>query len=334
MNGGKATPFGDQSGAVALMAALGLAIVLVMAALAIDIGHLVTAKAELQSAADAGALAGARGLVPYTTTTPPPQPNWVLGQSRASQAVRVNKIDGVPLTDCQAQPGYWSLALKTLQSTGIVPTSNDVPAIKVTLAKAAGTNGGPVRMMFAPILGRSFCELRAQALAFISAPSGIPPHGGLFPLATPKALVDQYWPLDQPVSFKIGSTYHNPVGGQWTSFLVDANNVPTIRDLIDNGNPSAVNIGDNIWIQPGTKTTLFGDAASKIGSTVLLPVVTTDFGTHSYTPVLGFVSFYIEDSVGGSGKYVLGHFVKDRAVDKATAGGPYFGTFVPPKQAL
>ena len=77
-----------------------------------------------------------------------------------------------------------------------------------------------------------------------------------------------------------------------------------------------------------------GDAASKIGSTVLLPVVTTDFDTHSYTPVLGFVSFYIEDSVGGSGKYVLGHFVKDRAVDKATAGGPYFGTFVPPKQAL
>jgi Putative Flp pilus-assembly TadE/G-like len=203
MNGGKATPFGDQSGAVALMAALGLAIVLVMAALAIDIGHLVTAKAELQSAADAGALAGARGLVPYNTAAPPPQPNWALGQSRASQAVRVNQIDGVPLTDCQAQPGYWNLALKTLQSTGIVPTSNDVPAIKVTLAKAAGANGGPVRMMFAPILGRSFCELRAQALAFISAPSGIPPHGGLFPLATPKALVDQYWPLDHPVSATI-----------------------------------------------------------------------------------------------------------------------------------
>jgi hypothetical protein len=50
--------------------------------------------------------------------------------------------------------------------------------------------------------------------------------------------------------------------------------------------------------------------------------------------VLGFVSFYIEDSVGGSGKYVQGHFVKDRGVEKATPGGPYYGTFIPPKQVF
>lgn len=131
-----------------------------------------------------------------------------------------------------------------------------------------------------------------------------------------------------PISFKIGSSYHSPDGGQWTSLLQDSNNVPTFRGLISNGNPDPLKIGDNIWIQPGTKTTLYSDAASLIGKTVLLPVVTTDFETHSYTPIQGFVSFYIEDAVGGSGKYVQGHFVKDHAV----TGGTYNGTFISPKQ--
>lgn len=323
--------FLDQSGAISVLIALSIVVLLGMGALAIDVGHLSVVKSELQKAADAGALAGARGLVPYDNVSLPPQPNWLEGQTRATQTVRENKADGKPLTDCQVQSGYWSFATKTLQSTGILPTSADVPAIKVTIAKTVGKNGGPVQMLFGPILGKRFSDVSAQALAFISGISGIPAHGGGFPLAVPLALVDQYWFLDSPVSFKIGSTYHNPVGGQWTSFKVDSNNVPTIRDLIANGNPDPLKIGDDIWIQPGTKDTLFKDAASKIKHIVILPVVTTDFATHSYTPILGFVSFYIEDSVGGSGKYVLGHIVKGHALVAANPGGPYFGTFIPPK---
>jgi hypothetical protein len=57
-------------------------------------------------------------------------------------------------------------------------------------------------------------------------------------------------------------------------------------------------------------------------------VVNTDFSTHAYTPILGFASFYIEDAVGGSGKYIQGHFVKN-TIDTAAAGGPVYGTFVP-----
>jgi len=230
------------------------------------------------------------------------------------------------------QTGYWNLATKNLQSTGISPSTNEVPAVLVTAAKIAGQNGGPVQMLFAPLLGINTANVSARALAFISAPAGIPAHGGGFPLATPKALVDQYWYLDPPVSFRIGSAYHDPVGGEWTSFLEDSNNVPTIRDLIANGNPAPLNVGDNIWIQPGTKTTLYGDAASLVGKTVILPVVTTDFETHSYTPILGFVSFYIEASVGGSGKYIQGYFVKDHAITNGTPGGTYNGTFIPPKE--
>ena len=126
---------------------------------------------------------------------------------------------------------------------------------------------------------------------------------------------------DPPTSFRIGSTYHSEDGGEWTSFLIDANNVPTIRDLIVNGNPDPLTVGDNIYIQPGTKSVLYSDLAVDVGKIGLLPIVRDDFATHEYTPLLGFVPFYLE-ATGGSGEsaYVQGHFVKDYVFYDANPG--------------
>ncbi len=52
----------DQSGAVLVLVALLLVVIIGMAAMAIDIGHLMVVRNELRNAADAGALAGARVL--------------------------------------------------------------------------------------------------------------------------------------------------------------------------------------------------------------------------------------------------------------------------------
>jgi hypothetical protein len=316
-----------DKGALAVIAALGITVLLGMAALALDIGHLLSVKNELQSAADAGALAGSRALSPYLGNLP----NWTQGQSTATYTIQHNKVDGVFLSNCQVEPGYWSLTGRVLQATGITPTNNDVPAIRVRVSRTAGQNGGPVNLFFGPILGANTTSVSAQAVAFISGIAGIPAGSG-FPMATPKIVVDQYWYQDPPISFKIGSDYHTPDGGQWTSFLVDSNNVPTIRNLIQNGSPTPLKLGDNIWIQPGTKTTLYSDAAALVGKVVIMPVVTTNFETHAYTPILGFVAFYLEASVGGSGKYIQGHFVKNY-LSSGTPGGPVTGAFVPPKLA-
>src|SRR5665811_615162 len=100
---------------------------------------------------------------------------------------------------------------------------------------------------------------------------------------------------DSPTSFRIGSTYHSEDGGEWTSFLIDANNVPTIRDLIVNGNPSPLTaLVDNIYIEPGTKSVLYSDLAVDVGKIGLLPIVRDDFATHASTLLLGFVPFYLE----------------------------------------
>jgi hypothetical protein len=326
MNQGARRVADSQAGAMAVTIAIFLVGFLAMVALVFDFGHVVWVKNELQKAADAGSLSGARCLWPYVGV--PSTPNWTAAQTAATQTVLLNRADGQLLTNCDLQSGYWNLATKTLESTGVVPTASHLPGIRVTVSKAPGHNGGPVALMFAAFFGLVPQNLTAQATAVITGPATIPPRGGAFPMAVPKVMVEQYWNREPPVSFRIGSAYTDPEGGQWTSFFADANDVPTIRELMAQGNPEPLKIGDPIWLEPGTKTTLYSDAAAMAGQTVILPVVSTDFATHATTPIVGFVSYYIESASGGSDKYIQGHFVK-RELPQATSGGPVFGSVVP-----
>jgi len=327
----------DQSGAIAVYAAIAMVAFLACGTLAVDIAHLVAVKGELQKAADAGALAGARALALGT-----PFPNWTNGAAVADATTKKNKVDGQLVTSCQVESGYWSLswnestAPEHLQSQTITPTALDRAAVKVAVQKgrdASGTsmNGGPVSLLFGHILG-GLVDPSAKASAVVVIDSTLLPvtscpPGEAFPLASPITYVMRYCNQNPPVSFKIGSKYHTPDGGQWTSFLTDANDVPTIRSLINNGNPTPIKIGDQIYIQPGTMDTLYADAADKIGDTVLLPVVADDFETHDHTAILGFVPFYIENAVGGADKYIQGHFVKDYQAPGAAGapGAPNYG---------
>ncbi len=60
----------DERGAVAVLVVAALVALLGFAALAIDVGFLVMKKTELQTAADAGALAGASALLSTPATRP------------------------------------------------------------------------------------------------------------------------------------------------------------------------------------------------------------------------------------------------------------------------
>ena len=117
----------DQSGAMAVMAALLMTVLLSAAALAVDYGYMAWVQGELQKAADAGALAGARVLGSDAN------PDWSAGQAAATSIVQQNKAAGKLLTDCQVDYGYWSKLTHTLQSSSITPQKTDAPAIRVTI---------------------------------------------------------------------------------------------------------------------------------------------------------------------------------------------------------
>jgi hypothetical protein len=322
----------DQSGAMAIIVALLLVVLLALGALAVDYGHMAWVQSELQKAADAGALAGAKKLAPYVGS--PLSPDWSSAQTAAGQVVRLNQADAQTLSECGVTPGYYRLSDKTLQSPAIIPTTADVPAIQVVVAKKTGHNGGPLPMLIAPILGLPTVDLEARAVAMLSFPSGMP-VGGLFPLAAAKTIVDLYWTRNPPVSFKIGSGVSN---GQWTSFKVNSNAASYIAGLIASGNPSQLNLNDNIYIQPGVKASNYGNAASAIGKTVIIPLVNASaYSSVGATPVLGFVAFKIE-AVSQTSKYIQGHFDKNFNITNAAGvGRPTSGTLStpnPPKLAF
>ena len=171
-------------------------------------------------------------------------------------------------------------------------------------------------MVFANILGYATVDLGGQAVAMVSFSQGMP-VGALFPLAAAETYVNQYLPRDPPVSFKIGSGAAN---GQWTSFKVDKNSASYVAGLISGGNPTSLNLNDNIYIQPGVKASNYGNAASHVGQTVVIPLVNGDMTSNTSTPVLGFVAFKIE-AVSQGGKYIQGHYDKDFNITNAVGIG-------------
>ena len=162
----------DQSGVIAAYAAIALVVFLGFAALTIDIGRIAVVKSELQKAADAGALAGAKAL---GSTSPP---TWSTGQTTATYTVLKNSVNGTLLTGCTPTYGYWSTLSHTLQASTITPLATDFPAVQVVVAKSAGNNGGPLQLSFAPILGMNTSNLSGTATAIITATGGSPVGGG------------------------------------------------------------------------------------------------------------------------------------------------------------
>jgi Flp pilus assembly protein TadG len=137
---------GNESGVVIVIVAIALIVLLAFAGLAIDVGHVMVVRNELQNAADAAALAGASAFYPHTPTSAPTPPNWTAAETTATSAIQLNKSEGGTLVDCQVQSGYWNLSgsPSALQPQSITPGAPDAPAVMVTVRKAPGQNAGPI----------------------------------------------------------------------------------------------------------------------------------------------------------------------------------------------
>lgn len=152
----------DESGAIALVMALALVAFLGLGALAVDYGYMSDVQGSLKKAAEAGALAGANALAQSL--------DW---NAAATSIVHQNQAAGQLLTDCQVQSGYWSLVQGKFFATAPTETPTPVQAVQVVVAKSAGNNGGPLQLIFGPILGISTSDLSGTAVAVVKSPQGI-----------------------------------------------------------------------------------------------------------------------------------------------------------------
>jgi Flp pilus assembly protein TadG len=160
-----ATHFGGRSGLAGRRGHPGSALVyltvtlvalLAFASLAVDLGRVQVARAELQVAADAAARHGAAGLETGVPTA----------EANAHAAAYDNKVDGSavvlnPTTDVEF--GTWDSSNKSFTPlAGAALATAD--AIRVTARRTAAT-GNAVPLLFARVIGRESCDVHAVSVA-------------------------------------------------------------------------------------------------------------------------------------------------------------------------
>ncbi len=287
----------DQSGAMAVMAALLVVVLLSVSALAVDYGYMAWVRGELQKAADAGALAGARVLGSAT------KPDWSTGQAAATSMVQKNKAAGKLLTDCQVDYGYWSMLTHTLQSYTITPQKTDAAAIRVTIHKSSGKNDGPVQLLLAPIFGVKTFDLSAQAVAKLNSSSGL-------------------WSIletgNGTVTINNNANVQRDVGICGTGSTTVNNNATVQGGLYLNKNTPKPSIGNNAVVQDGIKQDA-GAAASLQAA--------TQAATTAYNKFVGALS-----NLGAT----IANVTSTRSLPNGTAGSNYLDVtnFSPSNNAI
>jgi len=151
----------DQSGVFAVIAAVLMPVILCFFALAMDVGHLMLVKSQLQNAADTAALSAADQ---FTTTG-----GWsdaktkVAAVTAAQDTIGLNKSDGIPLT-----------ADNMISYAGSV---DGLPAIKITVNQT-------VHNWFGAVIGKYTSNVSATAVAFCQSCStgalGTPSRGYIY----------------------------------------------------------------------------------------------------------------------------------------------------------
>ena len=295
----------DESGAVAVYFLLIFSALCGIGGLAIDYGNMVRVKAEVQRTADAAALAGVAGLVPYTNPGPTTQtPNWLNAVAKAQTLISnaANKADNLQFAagEGTVDYGYWLLSppagyVQTLPKAR--PTTDAYlpePAIIVTLSRN-------VTLYLAPLIGAASPKtVSATAIAILPEANQI---ANLPPIAVSKEVA------------------YNTIGGTLVADVVEqdikiqsqkglagwfnlngSNSVPSVR-FSDPLIPGTGTGATPIYLVPGSKAALT-DLVTE-GETVVVAVV-GQVDDKVWTSILGFAAFKI-DSLGSNS--MTGHFV-------------------------
>ncbi len=130
-----------------------LVFLMAMVAFAVDVGYLCVVKSQTQAVADAAALAGGRGLSVSTAQA----------QANAIACAKLNTANGkvVTLTNSNIVVGTWNTSTQTFTASSGSGTAN---ACQVTVPLTA-TNGNPVSLFFAQVLGDKTANVSSTAIA-------------------------------------------------------------------------------------------------------------------------------------------------------------------------
>lgn len=176
----------NQRGVAGVTVAILIGLIVMMAAFAIDIGHALVTRNELQNAADAAALSAGSQLGQIYLALPPgdqqnmsrdltplEQSQIITSGETAGYANKASDVANITIAAGEVELGTWDLNAKTF-----TPTVTRPNAIQVT-ARRDGAANGPITTFFAGIFGVNSMNVSATAVAALGTAGGPTPPGAV-----------------------------------------------------------------------------------------------------------------------------------------------------------
>lgn len=355
----------NESGAVIVMVAIALIVLLAIAALAVDIGYLLASRNELQNAADASALAATRHLGSiYEPMSYEAQQSYVCNPGDiipvAQAAALSNQVAGEAVTVLGGDGlsgdvviGTWNPSSKTL-----TPTLNQPDAVRVTARRDPSVTAGQVGTFFARIFGIDNVSVTATATAALSAISTANLADLELPVGISKVWFERGVFCGESIHF-----YPTDSCAGWTDFSTkkgkydpgnDSVNDIDVRTLLEDirlnrfpyaGMPTQIQAG--VFQTPftgGTLSTptfdqmenLFNSRKTCVGTDCYWDTVVLVYDRPGDTPtscgnpndrytIVGFVTIRLREVVDAAGKYLRGTVVCG-PIEPGRGGGGNYGT--------
>ena len=338
-------PLDNSRGAVAVMVAIMLTVLLAMAAAALDIGHALVARNELQNSADAGALAGARALgVLYEGMTPAAMGTYQLSGGDAATIMTavqstavLNAAAGVNVTvnAGDVQIGLWNSATRTM-----TPTVNQPRSVRV-ITRRDGTANGPISTFLAGVVGMTSVNVRAVATAELTAIGSTPPAALDLPVAISQLFFTQYGCGDSIMLYPSNGNPQSCAG--FTTFDQTPSNNAAMLAIINgmiNGSyqtPSTTAGTSQLNFTNGTLSNPTWNALVNLFNTkkdangVWDALVAVYQGSacnpSGAIPIIGYANIRITNIHGQPGATIVGNVSCPLFQGGGVGGGPAFGVF-------
>ena len=276
-----------QRGAVAIIAALALPLLIGFAGLAIDLGRMYVQKTELQNATDACALAAARELTCDPTAGACAASFLINAENTGLTVARLNRTDfqAAPLNSAQIDAGDIKFSTTFAPNSGYLSrTAGASPASKYVMCTAHQTGITP---WFMKVLGIGDQTVNAQAVATLApAQTNCAIPLGMCKLDTAPAanpfsgLTIGQWSTSKLASSATGSF-------DWIDFTPPGGGATELADLIASTGSCSVPPPPTQVGEQGKKTSLAKAWNTRFGLYKAGYSITTsspDFTGESYTP--------------------------------------------------
>jgi len=313
----KPTGYETRNGQVIVLAVIVLVVMIMLAAVAIDGGYIMCTRARLQNAADAGSVAGALELVARLN-----------GGASEADARTAAEVEAQSIAAANWDAARCEVLFGTYEGGQFVEQGVETPAtaVQVTMYRDEGASGGPLALLFAPIMGLNAVDVDAHAVSETALGIRVL-RCGLGPFAVDKNIVVApgqtmkiYWPdLIVPGCFGLLNLDGGSLG------------TPELEDWILNGYDGEVALGPDgyLWINgtTGWRAALKDEVQQRIGEIMFICIYdqVTGKGSNGNFRVIGFAAVRLTYcDLTGKNPYIDGVVQRIVSVPDCETGGPLY----------